>query len=239
VTAGGAALLPPLSVSSANVAFTGRAEGDMGHGGGTVVEVRPDVEARRRAVVDRPWTWLRQVHGAGVVRVVGPGAGAGTKADAAVTDQPGCAIAVLTADCAPVALASPEGVIGVAHAGWRGVLAGVLEATVAEMRDLGGTDIEAVVGPCIRPGCYAFGERELDEIAARLGDSVRSVTTAGEPALDLPAAVVAALTSAGVRHDDVVDVGPCTACSPEHFSWRAGKDQQRQAAVVWRAAETR
>src|SRR5829696_3935526 len=101
MTTGGAALLPALSLSSANVAFTGRAEGDMGHGGDVVVEVRTDVAARRRAVVDRPWTWLRQVHGADVVRVTGPGHGAGTTADAAVTAEPGTAIAVLTADCAP------------------------------------------------------------------------------------------------------------------------------------------
>jgi copper oxidase (laccase) domain-containing protein len=156
-----------LSLSSATVAFTGRAEGDMGHGGAFVAEVRPDVEARRRAVVDLPWTWLRQVHGATVVRVGAPGGGAGTRADAAVTDRPGCAIAVLTADCAPVALASDEGVIGVAHAGWRGLAAGVIEATVDEMRALGATRIFAAVGPCIRAGCYEFGPAELDEVVCR------------------------------------------------------------------------
>ncbi|MDP1806774.1 MAG: laccase domain-containing protein, partial [Acidimicrobiales bacterium] len=73
------------------MAFTGRAEGDMGHGGDPVTSVRPDVAARRRAVVDLPWTWLHQVHGAGVVRVTHPGDGAGSKADAAVTAAPGCA----------------------------------------------------------------------------------------------------------------------------------------------------
>src|SRR3954454_11031418 len=112
MTSGGAALLPPLSLSSARVAFTGRAEGDMGHGGDAVVNVRPDVAARRRAVVDLPWTWLRQVHGADVARVDRPGDKAGWRADAAVTAEAGCALAVLTADCAPVALASAEGVIG-------------------------------------------------------------------------------------------------------------------------------
>ena len=228
----GAALLSPLSLSSAHVAFTGRAEGDMGHGGDTVVTVRRDVAERRRAVVDLPWTWLRQVHGADVVRVTDPGGGAGTRADAAVTDRPGCALAVLTADCAPVALASPEGVIGVAHAGWRGVAAGVVEATVAEMRALGATEVSAAVGPCIHPGCYEFGAVELDEVAARLGDVVRATTSDGRPALDLPAAVRQALAGAGVV--DVTDAGRCTACSPGHFSWRAGKEQQRQAAVVWR-----
>ena len=229
---GGAALLPPLSLSSAQVAFTGRAEGDMGHGGGRVETVRADVAERRRAVVDLPWTWLRQVHGTEVVRVDEPGGAAGARADAAVTDRPGCALAVLTADCAPVALASPEGVIGVAHAGWRGVAAGVVEATVAEMRALGATELSAAIGPCIRPGCYEFGPAELDEVAARLGESVRATTTGGRPALDLPRAVRGALVRAGV--DDVDDAGTCTACSAQHFSWRARKEQQRQAAVIWR-----
>lgn len=232
MTPGGAALLPPLSLSSAQVAFTGRAEGDMGHGGDPVTSVRPDVAARRRAVVDLPWTWLHQVHGAGVVRVTRPGDGAGTKADAAVTAEEGCALAVLTADCAPVALASREGVIGVAHAGWRGVAAGVIEATVAEMEALGATAIEAAVGPCIHAECYEFGGRELDEIAARFGDAVRAETAAGTRALDLPAAVRVALQRAGV--DAVTDVGICSACSDDHFSWRARRELQRQATVVWR-----
>jgi YfiH family protein len=206
----------------------------MGHGGEFVYAVRPDVEARRRAVVDLPWTWLRQVHGTDVVRVARPGDGAGMRADAAVTAAPGAALAVLTADCAPVALASPEGVIGVAHAGWRGVLAGVVEATVEEMRALGATEVRAVVGPCIHPGCYAFGAAELEAVAARLGDSVRGVTSTGETALDLPAAVRAALTNAGIAPEHQAAIDVCTACSAEHFSWRARKEQQRQAAVVWR-----
>jgi YfiH family protein len=204
----------------------------MGHGGDRVTSVRPDVAARRRAVVDLPWTWLHQVHGAGVVRVTRPGDGAATLADAAVTAAPGCALAVLTADCAPVALASSEGVIGVAHAGWRGVAAGVIEATVAEMEALGATAIEAAVGPCIHAECYEFGDRELDDVAGRLGDTVRSTSAGGRPALDLPAAVRAALARAGV--EAVGDAGVCTACSPSHFSWRARKETQRQATVVWR-----
>jgi hypothetical protein len=229
----GAALLSPLSLSPARVAFTGRAEGDMGHGGEYVVEVKPDVAARRRAVVDLPWTWLRQVHGATVVRVRGPGDRGGATADAVVTDVAGCAIAVLTADCAPVAFASPEGVIGVAHAGWRGVVAGVIEATVAELRAMGASDVRAVIGPCIRAGCYEFAEPELTVVADRLGAGVRAVTTDGRPALDLPGAVRVALERAGIGVDATTDVGTCTACSPDHFSWRAGRDLERQAAVMW------
>ena len=91
------------------------------------------------------------MHGARVVVVEGPGGAAGEAADAAVATSAGAALAVLTADCAPVALASPEGVLGVAHAGWRGLRAGVVEATVTTMRRLGATRIEAVLGPCVHP----------------------------------------------------------------------------------------
>jgi len=231
----GRALLPPLSVSSASVAFTGRAEGDMGHGGAPVAAVHEDVAARRRAVVDLPWTWLRQVHGADVVPVLSPGDGAGSTADAAVTDVPGAALAVLTADCAPVALVSGEGGIGVAHAGWRGVTAGVLERTVATMRSLGAMRVGAVLGPCIHAECYEFGEDDLATVAARLGHGVRATSARGRPSLDLPAAVRESLARAGVAVDvDLTEVDICTACSPDHYSWRARRDTARQAAVVWR-----
>ncbi len=217
---------------SAQGVFTGRAEGDMGHGGVYVHAVTPEVEARRRAVVDLPWTWLRQVHGSRVVRVTGPGDGAGEIADAAVCATAGCAIAVLSADCAPVVLDSPEGVFAVAHAGWAGLIGGVLERTVDEMRALGATEIGAVLGPCIRVECYEFGPDDLDRVADRLGGTVVGSTPSGAPALDLVAAVRAALAGAGVHRLDDLDV--CTACSPDHYSWRARAEQQRQATVVWR-----
>jgi YfiH family protein len=197
-----------------------------------VASVAPEVEARRRAVVDLEWTWLRQVHGTTVAQVEAPGGQAGAKADAAVARIPSAALAVLAADCAPVALAADAGVIGVAHAGWRGLAAGVLEAAVGAMRDLGAGDVVAALGPCIHAECYEFGEDDLDTVAARLGDVVRATTATGRPALDVPAAVVAALGAAGVT--EVQDVDVCTACSPDYFSWRARRDTGRQAAVVWR-----
>jgi YfiH family protein len=219
-------------VGDAEVVFTSRADGDLGHAGDYVHTVRSDVDARRRAVVDLPWTWLRQVHGDRVVSVRAPGGGCGRRADAAVTDRRGCALAVLTADCAPVALVAPEGVIGVAHAGWRGLLAGVLERTIEAMRALGADDIRACVGPCIHSECYEFGAADLDRVARRLGESVRASTARGSPALDVPAAVRSALAAADVEEVDDVDV--CTACSPEHFSHRARAELGRQALVAWR-----
>src|SRR5437763_5428759 len=164
----------------------------MGHGGIYVSEVAPDVEARRRAVKDAPWTWLRQVHGDAVVTVKEPGQRAGAKADASVSTVPDCVLAVLTADCAPVALVSAEGVTAAVHAGWRGLAGGVLRRAVDAVRALGATDVRAVLGPCIRPECYEFGGADLDAVAARLGDEVRAVTNDGRPALDVPGAVAAA-----------------------------------------------
>ena len=204
----------------------------MGHGGAYVRSVAADVEGRRRRVVDLEWTWLRQVHGNTVVRIDAADGGAGAPADGAVTTVPGAALAVLAADCAPVALASAEGVVGVAHAGWRGLVVGVLERTVEAMRDLGATTIAAALGPCIHPECYEFGDADLDRVAGRLGDDVRSTTATGRPALDLPTGVRAALANAGVSDLHVIDV--CTACSPDLFSWRARRDTGRQAVVVWR-----
>jgi hypothetical protein len=208
----------------AAVRFTGRAEGDLG-------DDAPGVEARRRAVVDRPWSWLRQVHGAGVRVVRRPGAFAGEEADAMVSAAAGAALSIKVADCAPVALVSPEGVIGAAHAGWSGLVAGVIPATVDAMRRLGATEVAAALGPCIHRGCYEFGARDLDRVAVVLGDGVRSTTARGTPALDLPAAVREALgrADASLVHDEDV----CTACSADHWSHRGGPDPQRQAMVVW------
>jgi hypothetical protein len=204
----------------------------MGHGGAYVTVVAPDVDARRRAVKGAPWTWLRQVHGDTVVTVAAPGTRAGSKADASVAAQEGCVLAVLTADCAPVALVSSEGIVGAVHAGWRGLVAGVIERAVDAAQALGATDLRAVLGPCIHPGCYEFGEDDLDLVASRLGERVRATTSEGRPALDVPQAVSAALAQAGVTDLDDVDV--CTACSGDYFSWRARREVARQAMVVWR-----
>ncbi|MDQ3107634.1 MAG: polyphenol oxidase family protein, partial [Actinomycetota bacterium] len=193
--------------------------------------------ARRRALVDGPWTWLRQVHGARVVEVVRPGDHAGVEADAAVTAHTDAVLCILTADCAPISLRSPEGIRGVAHAGWKGLADGVIEATVAAMRALGAGSIEAALGPCIHPGCYEFSPADLDVVARRLGDSVRASTSVGRPALDLPNAVRVAIAGAGATLTE--DAAGCTACAvdesgvPRWYSHRARADAARQALVQW------
>jgi hypothetical protein len=187
--------------------------------------------AARSLLADAPWTWLRQVHGATVVVVDGPGTGRGQEADAAVTTCAGAALAVLTADCPPVALSSPDGVVGIVHAGWRGLMAGVVEAAVSAMRALGAGEVSAALGPCIHPHAYRFSANDLAAVVSRFGAAVAARDDAGQPALDLPAAVGIALRRAGAVL--VADAGTCTHCSPDHWSWRARADQGRQATVVW------
>lgn len=101
---------------------------------------------------------VHQVHSPHAVFVDAPWRGERPQADALVTTTPGLALSVLTADCAPVLLADAEaGVVGAAHAGWKGALGGVLEATVALMRDHGAKAIAAAIGPCIHQQSYEVG----------------------------------------------------------------------------------
>jgi YfiH family protein len=179
------------------------------------------------------WWWPVQVHGAAVLRADGSPPSTGPEADALVTTEPGRPVVVLTADCAPIAIASDDAV-GVVHAGWRGLVAGVVDAAVRHLRELGRGPVRAVIGPCIHAARYEFGRSDLDELVARLGPHVQGKTADGKPAFDLPAAVHGALAAAGVSHVDDVDV--CTAASPDHFSHRRDGETGRQAIVVVRDA---
>jgi YfiH family protein len=219
---------PTLTVQAgsrtAYVVATSVADGDL-----AISLPRADLDARRHAVVDVPWTSMHQVHGATVITVTRPGEGAGIDADAAVTAVPGAALAVQVADCAPVALIGSNGVVGIAHVGWRGLVAGTLNATLDTM---GSSDVRGVVGPCIHAECYEFGDDDIKRVAAVAGAQVRSLTRDGSPALDLRAGIAHVLRS----RDVAVLESPwddCTACTPGYWSHRARGDKERQAMVVW------
>ena len=218
-----------------HVVFTDSTHGDL-----AIDAARPGLDRRRAAVAPGPWTWLRQVHGADVVVVEHPGQHAGARADAAVTACEGAVVAVQTADCAPVLLAGFHGedllAVGAAHAGWRGLQLGVLEATVAALGDLGATHVTWRLGPCISPAAYEFGAEDLDAVAARLGPQVRARTALGRPALDLRAGVRAALAATGAVEAEPGVAVDCTALDTRYFSHRARADVGRQAAVTWIAA---
>ncbi|MBV9735500.1 MAG: peptidoglycan editing factor PgeF [Acidisphaera sp.] len=147
---------------------------------------------------------LTQVHGAEVVQVVAPWPpGAGPRADAMVTDVPGVALGIVTADCAPVLFHDPAmGAVGAAHAGWRGALAGILEATLAAMAAIGAAPsrIRAVIGPCIAQASYEVGPDLREALLARAPDDARFLAP-GRPGrwqFDLRGYCAARLRAAGV-----------------------------------------
>src|SRR5688572_28008281 len=145
---------------------------NVGYGSGDDREAIAENRARAIAAVlpGAELATVHQIHSANVVRVERPWAqDERPHADAMVTDRPGLLLGILTADCAPVLLADAEaGVIGAAHAGWRGALGGVTDATVEAMEKLGARRerIAAAVGPCIARASYevdrAFFDRFLE-----------------------------------------------------------------------------
>ena len=214
--------------ASARVTCSTRADGDF--------HVEQDVEAlltRRRALVDLPWSQPDEVHGTDVLCVSRPSEHDLAVGDAVVTDLVGQVLGIWVGDCAPVAFLSASGRIGGAHAGWKGLAAGVLEQTVAALRCGAAADVVAVLGPCIHPCCYEFGAADLTLMTDRLGPSVVGTTRDGLPALDVPAAVRAALAAVGVPV--LAQLGGCTACdATQWFSHRARAERERQMMAIWR-----
>ena len=164
---------------------------------------------------------VKQVHSARAVAVTAPFALSDLpEADALVTATPGLVLGIVTADCAPVLLADPEGrVIGAAHAGWRGAFSGVLEATVDAMVSLGATRgrIHAVIGPTIAAASYevdeAFRTRFLDHDPANAAFFVPG--RAGHAHFDLPAYVQQRLLDSGIAA--AIDLGLDTYTDDQRF----------------------
>lgn len=162
---------------------------------------------------------VRQVHSADVVTVAGPLPDT-LRADALVTATPGIALTVLTADCQPVLFADPEAqVVGAAHAGWRGALSGVLEATVDAMEALGArrSAIRAVIGPTISQRAYEVGPEFLDEFLAEDPGYARFFAGGNGDRMhfDLPAFGLHRLRSYGVARAEWTR--HCTYSDPERF----------------------
>lgn len=180
--------------------------------------------------------WLEQVHGVAVARVDAPPAPGAPEpvADAAVTSARGVVLAVLTADCLPVVFASDEGgELGVAHAGWRGLAAGVLEATVAAMH-APPARLRAWLGPAAGPAAYEIGS-EVFEVFTR-GDPGAATafvpTRPGHWRVDLFALARRRLAAAGVAR--VHGGGLCTISDAARFySHRRDGRSGRLATLAW------
>ena len=165
-------------------------------------------ENRRRAIAavlpGAELATVHQIHSANVVLVERPSTHEERPhADAMVTDRPGVLLGILTADCAPVLFADADtGIVGAAHAGWRGALAGVTDSAIAAMEDLGARRerIAAAVGPCIGRDSYEVDEAfRAKFLHADLGNQrFFAAGPAGKPHFDLEAYVVERLKSAGI-----------------------------------------
>ena len=166
-----------------------------------------------------------QVHRSQVAVITESDAGRGARdlesaiagVDALVTRESDLLLALFFADCLPVLLADTENrVVAVAHAGWRGLIGGVLENTIERMAQQFGTRPESVIatiGPGIGPCCFEVNE----EVAAHFPSSVRSYSTNEKPHVDLPGAARLRLMEAGIPADRIDSANLCTACHTERF----------------------
>ena len=178
--------------------------------------------------------WLKQVHGIAVARQPGFDE---PEADAAVSDVPGTVLAILTADCLPVVFAAHDGCeIAVAHAGWRGLAAGMLEATVAAMRTPASA-LMAWLGPAAGPDAYEVGVEVFDAFVSRdrAAEAAFLPTRPGHWNVDLYALARRRLAAAGVMQ--VHGGGLCTISDPQRFfSHRRDGRGGRIATLAWMQA---
>lgn len=246
----------PGAATMPSVLFGGRGDGDasgrhaaLGDGVansvGDPAELAVNPGLRRAELLGRPCSWLRQVHGAAVWDA-DAGPVHGRDGDALVATIESHALTIATADCAPVVLwgtsGEAVGVIGACHAGWRGLAAGVVEATCRHMRVRGAREIHAVLGPCISPAAYEFGDADLTSLALQFGPEVVAATSDGAPAFDLRAAVRSAARSGGVEPSSLewlaANEPPCTALDAGFYSWRARGERGRNLTAVWQERRT-
>lgn len=180
--------------------------------------------------------WMRQVHGREVRYAGEQWPGREPEAcDAVYTDVRGQVLGVLVADCVPVLLADPDArLVGAAHAGREGMVAGVVPALVAAMAGAGARPdrMRAVIGPAICGGCYEVTAELRDRVSAEVPEA-NCATSAGTPGLDIAAGVRAQLRAVGlttVEHDS-----RCTRESAELYSYRRDGVTGRFAGLVWLA----
>lgn len=187
-----------------------------------------------RRLLPREPAWLSQVHGAAVLDAAD--VQTAMQADGCVSSTPGAVCVMMTADCLPVLLCDRAGtVVGAAHAGWRGLAAGVLENTVAAMRTRGAQDIMAWLGPAIGPERFEVGAEVYE---AFVGHD-RAAQAAFRPREDRPDKLLAdiyqlarmRLGAAGV--DEVSGGGWCTVGDTRFYSYRRDKTTGRMASLVW------
>jgi YfiH family protein len=173
-----------------------------------------------------PIQYMSQVHG-NRVAIIEEVSDEDPTADAMVTGIPGISLAVQVADCIPLLLHSAESVAAV-HVGRKGLVNGVALAAIEVMRDMGSTDITAIIGPSICGTCYEVSQEIHDDVVA-LHPAARAMTIHGTPALDLPAALRLLLEGEGMS---IIDEFRCTHEDSDLFSYRRDGVTGRQAGII-------
>jgi len=241
-------LAPPDSLGKGISAFfTTRDDGNLATHVGDDPSLVAQNRSRLRAVLPAEPIWLSQEHGTVVHEVTQhEGTVAPIVADASVTTLPSVVLAILTADCLPVLIADLDGrVIGAAHAGWRGLADGILEATVRTMRShVVDARLRAWIGPAIHQPRYEVGEEVRAAILAGCidGDDVPfrcaaegffiPSTAQGKWLFDLPGLASLRLQRLGVTV--MPWATPCTASNPDQFwSYRRDRSRGRTAGCIW------
>jgi YfiH family protein len=238
--------VPDLEERGFLVAFTERAGGvsDGPYASLNLDDRRDDrhrVAENRRRVIDAlyapPFTLGEQIHGSVAARVGERRAGAGwngappvPRADILEVTRPRLPVAILVADCLPIALAAPrQGLLSVVHAGWRGLARGVLEAAVRSFDPP--RDVHATIGPAIGPCHYEVGGDVARAVASGSAGGAVTERRGGRLYLDLAATATRALRAAGVRR--IHRAEDCTACEERRFfSHRRDGETGRQALIA-------
>jgi polyphenol oxidase len=201
------------------------------------VTTRNGAVGDERAFLPSPPAWLDQVHGTTVAMIDRQSHAIAAVADAAVTRDADVVLAVRTADCLPVLFAARDArVVGIAHAGWRGLAHGVIEHTVAAMR-ITSSKIVAWLGPAIGPDAFEVGEDVFVAFTERDGAAAACFRAAGPGKwhADLYALARRRLERAGVG--DVFGGGYCTySDGARFFSYRRARETGRMAAFLWIAS---
>ena len=195
-----------------------------------------------KAVLPNEPIWLNQVHGTQVIDASKESKDACSdvpSADASVTTTPGRVLAIMTADCLPVLLASRDGkVVGAAHAGWRGLAAGVIEQTVALMRtkqsNQAQSEILAYLGPAIGPHAFEVGSEVRDIFMAQNPASAacfEQLQEKGKYLADIYGLACLRLNALGIEH--IEGGGECTLQNPDYFSYRRDQQTGRMGSFIW------
>ncbi|MDR2015072.1 MAG: peptidoglycan editing factor PgeF [Azoarcus sp.] len=205
------------------------------HVGDDPVAVAANRARLRRYVPAEPF-WLEQVHGIEAVPA-GEGGGAPVCADASVTRKTGIVCAVMTADCLPVLFCDDEGTVAAAaHAGWRGLIAGVLEAALAAM-EIDPGRVMAWLGPAIGPTAFEVGEEVREAFLASdpgAREAFAPRESGGKWFADIFLLAYRRLAQAGVRQNQIHGGGICTVSEGERFySYRREAITGRFASMVW------